>query len=96
MQFALLGAEDASGSPEPGPSTEAAVLPVPPKPPDEVGEQPMGGPPADGAGVDETEVALDRLWQATVEAGVDGEERGLLRGGRRAPHAPRGRGNPAD
>lgn len=74
LELAFLGREEASGSPEPGPSTTAAFLPVPGKAPDDVGDQPTVMGPADGVGVYETEVAFDRpgFWQVTVSADVAG------------------------
>lgn len=74
LEFAFLGREGGSGSPAPGPSAEAAFLPVPGKGPDDVGEQPTVMAPADGVGVYETDVAFDRpgFWQVAVTADVAG------------------------
>lgn len=76
LDFAFLGRGDASGSPEPGPSAEAAFLPVPNKAPEEVPDQPTVMAPADGVGVYETEVAFDRpgFWEVTVSADVAGHD----------------------
>lgn len=82
MEFAYLGegredvAESSESEPEPGPSAEAEFLPVVNKAPEEVGDQPTVLPPAEGAGVYETEVALDRpgFWEVTVKADLAGKE----------------------
>lgn len=79
MEFTYLGQgqeeEAESSEPEPGPSAEAEFLPVVNKAPEEVGDQPTVLPPAEGVGVYETEVALDRpgFWEVSVEADLAGE-----------------------
>ncbi len=73
LAFSYLGREQAEGEPQRGPETTASFLPVDGK---LSGEGPAAGPPSEGRGVYEAEVAFDRpgIWEVEVTAElVDGQ-----------------------
>jgi predicted small lipoprotein YifL len=80
MEFAFLGTEQASGTPQPGPTAQGRFLAVPRNAPERSLEQPTAVPPAEAVGVYETEVAFDQpgFWQVTVTA--ETADAGTMRG----------------